>query len=92
MKICMHNLYSILQGFPGGTVVKNLPSSAGDKREAGSIPWLGRYSGKRNGNPFQYSCMENLMDRGAYCAIVHGVVKSQTLLITHTQTHTLTSI
>ena len=48
----MHNLYSILQGFPGGTVVKNLPSSAGDEREAGSIPWLGRCSGKRNVNPF----------------------------------------
>ena len=92
MKISMCNLYSILWGFPVGTVVENLPASAGDEREAGSIPWLGRRSGKRNVNPFQYSRLKNLIDRGTCYATVHGVVKSQTLLITHTKTHTLTSI
>ena len=48
-------------GFPGGSVVKNLPANAGDK---GSIFGLGRPPGKGNGNLLQYSCLENLMDRG----------------------------
>jgi len=48
--------------FSGGTVVKNLPFNAGD---AGSIPELGRSPGAGNGNPLQYSCLENSMDRGA---------------------------
>ena len=48
--------------FSGGTVVKNLPFNAGD---AGSIPELGRSAGAGNGNPLQYSCLENSMDRGA---------------------------
>ena len=48
-------------GFPGGAVVKNLPASAGD---VGLIPWLGRSPGAGNGNPLQYSCLENAMDRG----------------------------
>ena len=46
-------------------VVKNLPANAGDVRDTGSIPGLGRSSGEGNGNPLQYSCMENPMDRGA---------------------------
>ena len=49
-------------GFPGGSVVKNLPVSAGD---AGLITGLGRAPGEGNGNPLQYSCLENSMDRGA---------------------------
>ena len=49
-------------GFPGGSVVKNMPVKAGD---AGSIPGSGRYPGEGNGNPFQYSCLGNPMDRGA---------------------------
>ena len=53
------------QGFPGSTVVKNLPSKAGDTGDAGSIPGWGRSLGGGNGNPLQYSCLENPMDRGA---------------------------
>ena len=64
-------------GFPGSSVVKNLPASAGD---VGSIPDLGRSSGGGNGNPLQDSCLENSMDRGAWWAIIHGVAESQTQL------------
>ena len=60
---------------PGGTVVKNLPASAGD---TGSIPGLGRSPGEGNGNPLQYSCLENPMERGAWQAIVQGVTNSDT--------------
>ena len=59
-------------------VVKNLLANAGDARDGGSIPGLGRSPGERNGNPLQYSCLENSMDRGAWWATVHGVAKSQT--------------
>ena len=59
-------------------MVKNLSASAGDARDAGLIPGLGKSSGVGNGNPFQYACLENSMDRGAWRAIVHGVAKSQT--------------
>ena len=59
-------------GFPGGSVVKNLPANAGD---AGPIPESGRSSGGGNGNPLQYSCLGNAMDRGAWRATVHGVAK-----------------
>ena len=62
-------------GFPGGTVVKNLPDNAGD---AGSIPGSGRSLGGGNGNPLQYYCLENSMDRGAQWATVLGFEKSQT--------------
>ena len=54
-------------------VVKNLLGNVGDVREAGSIPWLGRSPGGGNGNPLQYSCLDNLMDRGAQQATVHMV-------------------
>ena len=66
--------------FPGGTVVKNLPANAGDTRDVGSIPGLGRSPGEGNGNPLQYSCLENSMDRGAWQTTVHGVTKNQTQL------------
>ena len=59
-------------------VVKNLPASAGDARDAGSIPGWGRSPGEGNGSPLQNSCLENPMDRGAWRATVHGVTKSQT--------------
>ena len=52
-------------GFPGGSVVKNLPATAGGSRDMGSIPGLGRSSEVRNGNLLQYSCLENSMDREA---------------------------
>ena len=61
-------------------MVKNPPANARDIRDAGSIPGLGRCPGEGNCNPFQYSCPENPMDRGAWRATVHGVTKSQTQL------------
>ena len=57
-------------------VVKNLPVNAGDVRDTGSIPGLGRSPGEGNGTPFQYSFLGNPMDRGTWWAIVHGVAKS----------------
>ena len=60
--------------------VKNLPANAGDIRDTGLIPGLGRSPVEENGNPLQYSCLENPMDRGAWCTVVHGVAKSQTPL------------
>ena len=59
-------------------VVKNLPAKAGDIRDMGSIPGSGRSPGKGNGNPLQYSCLENPIDRGAWQAAVHGVTKRWT--------------
>ena len=59
-------------------MVKNLPSNAGDIRVMGSIPGLGRSPGGGHGNPLQYSCWENSMDRGSWRATVCGVAKSQT--------------
>ena len=59
-------------------VIKNPPANAGDIRDAGSIPGLGRSPGGGHGNPLQYSCLENPMDRGAWQALVHRVAKSQT--------------
>ena len=61
-------------------VVKKPPASAGDVRDVGSIPGLGRSHGGGHGNTLQYSCLENLMDRGAWWATVHGVTKSLTQL------------
>ena len=57
-------------------VVKNLPANARDIRDMGSIPGLGRSTGEGNGNPLQYSSLENPMDRGAWRAAVHGVAES----------------
>ena len=57
-------------------VVKNQPASAGDSRDMGSIPGLGRSLREGNGNPLQYSCLENPMDRGTWPATVHGVAES----------------
>ena len=68
--------------FPGDSVVENSPSSAGDARDTGSVPGLGRLPGEGHCNPFQYSCLGNPMDSGAWHATVHGVTKSQTRLVT----------
>ena len=65
-------------------VVKNPPASAGGTRDTGSIPGSGRSPGGQDGNPLQYSCLENLMDRGTWWATVHGVAKSWRQLNTHT--------
>ena len=59
-------------------MVKNPPANAGDVRDTGSIPGLGRSPGEGNGNSLQYSCLGNSMDRGALWAIVHGVPESDT--------------
>ena len=62
-------------GFPGDRVVKNLSANAGDARDAGSIPGSGRSPGVGNGNPLQYSCLENSMDKQS-----HEVAKRLTQL------------
>ena len=59
-------------------MVKNPPANAGDAGDMGSIPRSGRSLGGRHGNPIQYLCLENPMDRGAWRATVHRVAKSQT--------------
>ena len=61
-------------------VVKSPPANAGDVRDLGSVSWWGRPPGGGYGNPLQYSCLENLMDRGTWWAIVHRVAKSWTWL------------
>ena len=61
--------------FPGGSMVKSSFANAGD---AGSTPGSRRSPGGGHGNPFQYSCLENPMDRGAWQATVHGAAKNQT--------------
>ena len=58
-------------------VVKNLPANAGDIRDAGSIPGSGRSPGGWHGNPLQYPCLKNPMDRGAWQATVHGIAKKE---------------
>jgi len=59
-------------------VVKNPPANAGDMRDVGSTPGLGRFPGGGHGNPLLYSCLKNPMDTGAWQATVHRVAKSQT--------------
>ena len=70
-----------MKGFPGGSVVENLLAGAGDP---GLISESGRAPGEGSGNPLQFSCLENSMDRGAWWAIVRGVAKSQTCLSDYT--------
>ena len=73
-------------GFPGGSEVK---ASACDAGDPGSIPGLGRSPGEGNGNPLQYSCLENPMDGGVWRATVNGVAKSQIQLSDFTHSLTL---
>ena len=68
-------------------VVKSLPASAGDTRDTGSIPGLGRSPGGGNGNPLQYSCLGNPMDGGVLWATIHGATKSQIQLTLCVHTH-----
>ena len=67
-----------IPGFPHGSVVKESTCSAGDAGDPGSILGLGKSLGGEHGNPFQYPCLENPVDRGAWWATVHGVAKSRT--------------
>ena len=71
-------------------VVKNLPANAGDIRDTGSIPGSGRSPGGGHGNPLQYSCLKNPMDRGFWQAAVHRVTKRQDWSNLHTHMHTNT--
>ena len=68
----------VAEGFLGGSVLKNPLTSAGDTGHVGSILWSGRSTGGGNGNPLQYSCLENPMNRGAWWATDYRVSKSQT--------------
>ena len=85
-----------LKGFPGDSVVQNPCAIAGDAGDKGSIPESGRSPGEGNGNPLQYSCLENPMYRGPWWAAVHGFTESDTTdqlstrAHTHTHTHTYT--
>ena len=72
----MTYINSVDEGFPGGSVVENPPTSAKDTGGTGSIPGAGRTPGGGNGNPFQYSCLENLMDRGVWW--VHAIANNRT--------------
>ena len=63
-------------------VVKKRPANARDERDVGSIPGLGRYPGEGHGNPFQYSCLQNPMDRGAWWATVQRVTELDTTTVT----------
>ena len=67
-------------------VAQTIKESACNVGDPGSIPGSGRFPGEGNGNPLQYSCLENTMDRGAWWATVHGVTKSWTQLSTRTHT------
>ena len=67
-----------LRASQGGPVVKNLLAKAEDAGDGGSVSGLGRTPKGGNGNPPQYSCLENPMDRGAWWATVHGAAESQT--------------
>ena len=71
--------YDLATGFPCGSDGKASAYSAGDP---GSISGSGRFSGEGNGNPLQYSCLENPMDRGAWQATVHGVARVKHNLVT----------
>ena len=80
--VCMH-VYACI--YMVGTVVKNPLANAGNTGDMGSIPGSGRLPGVGNGKPFQYSCLDNSMNRGALWATVHGVPKSWTRLSMHSQ-------
>ena len=75
-------------GFPGCSMLEDPLANAGDIGVAGSVPGSGKSPGGRNGNPFQYSCLEHLMDRGAWCPAVHGATNSQTQLSNRLCMHT----
>ena len=78
MKVLRPGVY--LVGFPEGSAGEEFACNAGDTGDMSLIPGLGRFPGKANGNPLQYSCLKNPMDERAWWATVYGVAKSQTRL------------
>ena len=80
------NYDDIREGLPGGSMVNNLPFSAGDLRDVGSIPESGTSPGVRKGSALQYSCLGNPVDRAVWRLRVHGVAKSWTRPSTYTET------
>ena len=82
IKCYLLTIYSLLYNIASQVVpvVKTPPANAGDSRDMSSNPGSGRSPGGENGNPLQYSCLENPMDRGAWWATVHGITKSRTRL------------
>ena len=80
--VCLYTCIHSILGFPHGSVVKNLPANAGDRRDVGSVPGSGRSPGGGHGNPLQYSCLESSVDRGVSWPTVREVAK-------HTCTHPL---
>ena len=84
--ICFLTTSTWWKGFPSGSVVKNPPANAGASGDMGLIPGSERSLRGGNGNPLQYSCWDNPMDRGAWWSTVHGVSKSQTGLSMHAHT------
>ena len=83
----LKRIRTIHVGFPGDSVVKNLPANSGDSGDVGSIPGSWRFP-ERNGKPLQYSYLENPMDLGAWPAAVHGIARSQARLSEHTEQFT----
>ena len=79
--------FSYFLGFPGGTMVENLPANVANAEGVGSVPQPRRSPGEGNVNSLQHSCQENPMDSGTWWASVHGVTKSWTGLSMHTSTH-----
>ena len=91
MCLCIYTYIYVCIYTQVALVINNLPVSAGNLRDSDLIPGLGRSPGGGHGNPLQYSCLENPMDRGAWWATVHSITKSWTWLklgCTHTHTHT----
>ena len=78
-------MYNRHRASPVASTVRNPPANSGDTGGTDSVPELGRSPGEGNGNPLQYSCLGNPMDRGAWRATVHGVSKSQTRLSNNTK-------
>ena len=87
MCVSVH-IYIYMMGFPGGSVVKNLPANAGDIGDTGSIPGLGRSPGEGNGNLFQCSCLENSMDRRAWQLGYSPWGGKESNMTEHAYTHT----
>ena len=87
--LCLSHHYNSIRGFPGSSVVKNLPANAGEAGDMSLSPRLGRSHGEGNGNPLQYFCLENSIDRGAWWATIHGITEESDMteqLRTHLHT------